>query len=387
MLTFVNRLFALAFGKTSTPAPTSAASNESLVFGAASTSRQDDVEIGQARDASLLFNTELVRMGRDIVGASTEITPELVAHVDAMAIAQGEGWSASRHDPQAFMSDARSVELRLQHDGGLDEAQARVAEARTTVIEARTVLDDVAPVSQSVVLLGYPLAFLAGIAGAVVLDPTVVLLLGPTFRDVVGESYVAWASGVAALALGMTPPFLAMAGATGRAHPAKLALLGGLELLCLAGLAWGRAQLIGGVPAGLGLTADEAAMVSGTGTSRSAMMFAIESLLIVSVTGIGMQVSTVLSRRDRRTHAEERFARAERLLADARAELAVCHTVRRDDLARMTQRDVASERGEKVRKLCRQLIMHGVLEQVQANLDALQGAPRARCGVADLVEA
>lgn len=375
MLAFIRNLFFPASALANAEAAPSPARR---MMSDGATVKMTEVFPGQAQDATLLFNTSLIQMGRDVMGSAVEVSPELLQHIDDLAIAQGEAWSARHIGEAAFTSDERAALLRREGDDAHVEAADRVTEARTHLRAAGDVLDATPPASADTAVVGVALAIGAGVAGAVVLDPTVTLLLGSTFRDMVGEEFVLVASAGASLALGMVPPLLALGAAAGRAPWYKIAGLAALELLCVGGLAWARTDLLTQIPAGINVSAGEAAALVAQGSARSAMMLAIEALLVISVTGVGMQVSSVLARWDVRRHAEERVERSERALALAMAEVGEMRAVRTADLDALTRRDVAAERGEKVRKLCRELILHGALVQAQANWDALHSAPRAR---------
>ncbi len=335
---------------------------------------------GQAKDAILLFNTALIQMGRDLVGALPAPTRQIIEHVDQMALAQGEAWSAEATNAEKFGSDARSEAFRGETDSEYDRAWMRRDEADEALRSAQAASDAIAPVSTAAVGPAFFLAFIGGLAGAVVINPTVHLVMSGSFQRTVGANYVTAAVGVASLMLGLVPPLLAMSAALARAHWGKIVGLGVLELACIAFLAWARYLLLGSLPPSPSTTQAEIDYLAQDGVARSSLMLAFEALIIVVVTGIGAQVSVVLAQWDRK-HQVDKNLEAARATLDARA--ARCEDVQRRRLAdhrAMVDRDVAAARGEKVRKLAHGLIWQGVMEQCQANSDLLNDAPRAAVG-------
>lgn len=335
---------------------------------------------GQAKDAILLFNTALIQMGRDLVGALPAPTPEIVEHVEQMAEAQGEAWSAEARDAKKFGSDARSDTLRAEVDVDYESARQQRDEADNQVRVAQAASDALAPVSRAAVFPAFVLAFIGGLAGAVVINPTVHLVMSGSFQRTVGPDYVTGAVLLASLMLGLVPPLLAMSAALARAHWGKIVALGVLELACIAFLAWARYLLLGSLPPSPSTTQAEIDYLAQDGVARSSLMLAFEALIIVVVTGIGAQVSVLLAQWDTKNQADVNLVAAREQLAARHARCDELQRWRLADQLAMADRDVAAARGEKVRKLAHGLIWQGVMEQCQANADLLNEAPRAAVG-------
>jgi hypothetical protein len=346
--------------------------------GSAVTVRMDAVFPGQAQDAELLSNRWVIDLGSRAVGAAPELTGDTRNHIEAFARAEGAGKSALPYDPDTLPGDARDEELRAELDSEWRDSRQALADARRELAESERALRAAPTDATAGIVVGGVFALAVGIAGGLILHPTVLLVLGDSFVELAGPDHAFLVSTWASLLIGLVPPMLAMGGAWFRASALAIGFTGVIEVAAMALLAWGRMQLLSAVPSGIDVTDAERALLESDGVARSTMLLALEALFAAGVTALGIELSRRLVKADVRPGLIAEVEAGRQRVAETTTRLAELNAARREDARRLSERDVAAERGQKVEDLTRVLMMQGALEQAEANLAVLEGSPRAR---------
>lgn len=333
--------------------------------------------VGQVSELQTHVDEDLIRRGRCLVGAAPEWTPDMRAHVEAFARAQGDAVRARAWNTREFGSDARLAEI-------LEEKRAELLAVRAAY-EAQLVRTDEAGRALSAVPAGdttmaAPAFFLAGLVGlgsGGLLIPSVRLIFGGAVADTLGADLVLPLSLGLSMLLGQVAPVAAVVTGVGGARPWKFAAFAASEVACFALFAYGRAALLSGVDAGAALQANELAVLDAHGHALTVMFLALEVLGVCLVNGIGMQLSEAVRTAAEHARLECWLARERDRLAHALGRVLGVEAWMEAHHQTLQARDAAAARGENERQLVETLVWQGVLEQTQANWDALHGATAA----------